>query len=100
MSRYIIKNCPSCRYTPKRYIDGIDYICWNAQNFNSSVRGLCQDCTDCVMKQIVEKCKNIIKCDNCELNGKQECIFANYTACYVDSFAKELLQLLDIEEAE
>ena len=53
--KYIVRNCPSCRYTPKRYIDG---ICWNAQKFNSSARGLCQDCTDCVIKQIVELCKS------------------------------------------
>ena len=88
--KYIIRNCPSCRYTPKRYIDGIDYICWNAQNFNSSVKGLCQDCTDCVMKQIVEKCRNT-----------QFLSTKNRLDLYaVKVFANDLLQLLDIQEVE
>ena len=108
MSKYIIRNCPSCRYTPKRYIDGIDYICWNAQNFNSSVRGVCQDCTDCVMKQIVEKCKMVI-----EKNYKEEDmhLFSEDDLKILDriwfdvgmgckKIAEQILQLLDIQEIE
>lgn len=40
MTKYIIKNCLS-------YENG---VCDNQDMF-------CQDCTDCVMKQIVKKCK-------------------------------------------
>ena len=87
--KYIIKNCPSCRYTPKRYIDGIDYVCWNAQNFNSSVRGLCQDCTDCVLKQIVELCKYYKKHSDC---GRECPSFGG--------FLNKLLNKLDIEEVK
>lgn len=90
MSRYIIKNCPSCRYTPKRYIDGIDYICWNAQNFNSSVRGLCQDCTDCKLKQIVELCKE-------NLNSLETYVDVRSLECVT---LQNILKLLDIQEVE
>ena len=75
--KYIVKNCPSCRYTPKRYIDGIDYICWNAQNFNSSARGLCQDCTDYAIKQVIEECN----------------IYKNFIAITISDYAKRELAL-------
>ena len=42
MSEYIIKNCEQ--------IHSSDNFCW-------SKNVLCKDCTDCVMKQIVELCK-------------------------------------------
>ena len=85
--KYIVRNCPSCRYTPKRYIDGIDYICWNAQNFNSSAIGLCQDCTDCVIKQVIEKCKVVYNTERLNRYKTNGFILAN-----------DILQLFDIEE--
>ena len=45
MSKYIIKNCPNYFKTHSG-----NYYC----DFDA---GRCQDCTDCVMKQIVERCK-------------------------------------------
>ena len=79
---YIVKNCPAT-YKKLRinknnavYID--EYRC-NYQTLNP-----CQDCTDCVMKQIVELCKE-------ELNGQ-----------YSDTWnlAQKISKLLDIKEVE
>lgn len=42
MSKYIIKNCPALQQT---------YYC-------NTHHSKCQDCTDCVLKQIVEKSKD------------------------------------------
>ena len=48
-SKYIIKNCPSCYYI---YSDN-EYECnWRG----SGITRPCKDCTDCVMKQIVDHC--------------------------------------------
>lgn len=89
---YIVKNCSSCRYTPKRYIDGIDYICWNAQNFNSSARGLCQDCTDCIIKQVIEKCRAK------KLDIYNPSIGNEHYALANSVLSTQILQLFDIEE--
>ena len=82
MSKYIIKNCLS-------YVNG---VCDNQDMF-------CQDCTDCVMKQIVELCKDAqsecscknpnkdIDCFECTSGGRAE-------------LGTEILELLDIQEVE
>lgn len=80
MSKYIIKNCEQ--------IHSSDNFCW-------SKNVLCQDCTDCVMKQIVEKCKKEIKVYRNTLlpnNGTNTLHFGR------QSFAYDILQMLDIEE--
>lgn len=80
MSKYIIKNCEQ--------IHSSDNFCWS-----KSI--LCQDCTDCVMKQIVELCKNI-DCP-CEYQGADcwEC-----SRIGAKTFADKILKLLDIQECE
>ena len=85
MSKYIIKNCPV--YNTKHS------IC----NKKSKVIK-CSDITDCLLKQIVEECKEYKEecklsciddrmCSTCFLGGKQE-------------LAEEILSLLDISEVE
>lgn len=69
MSKYIIKNCEQ--------IHSSDNFCWS-KNIP------CQDCTDCVMKQIVELCKE-------ELKGQ-------YSDTW--SLVQKISKLLDIEEVE
>ena len=69
--RYIIKNCEQ--------IHSSDNFCW-------SKNVLCQDCTDCVLKQIVEYCNNIKK--------------DHYWGMREIRFSKEILELLDIQEVE
>lgn len=79
MSKYIIKNCP-CFYQENEEV--YDYTC----AWSGTEELACQDCTDCVMKQIVEKCK-------AEKNLRPD---ANID----DDFANEILGLLDIQEVK
>lgn len=74
MSKYIIKNCPCYWHI------GEDDGC-SLGNMKQ-----CEDDTDCVMKQIVELCKN----DCVELAGKE----LRYDTL------DDILELLDIQEVE
>lgn len=69
-NKYIIKNCP---------IFETDYYC--GENLDK-----CADCTDCVLKRIVEKCKDIKK--------------DHYWGMREIRFSQEILELLDIQECE
>lgn len=78
MTKYIIKNCLSYENS----------VCDNQDMF-------CQDCTDCVMKQIVELCKEQ-KVINCNIDGKEQVLKAYYHTHLGD----KILELLDIQEVE
>ena len=62
MSKYIIKNCPAFM-KPSYCKDKCSYSIANKRDgeltykFEFDEDSKCQDCTDCVLKQIVEKCK-------------------------------------------
>ena len=79
---YIVKNCPCiARGECNSYRD--DEI-------------FCQDCTDCVIKQVIEKCKDaLFNYSNLEILR---------TACETSeaygnaNIAEQILQLFDIEE--
>ena len=62
---YIVKNCPA------------QPIIWN-NNWCDKKQQFCQNCTDCVIKQVIEKCKE---------HPFKDC------AC-----GDDILQLFDIEE--
>lgn len=82
MSKYIIKNCECILPSGTCFV-------------KSPIQ--CQDCTDCVMKQIVEKCKKEITAYRNTLlpnDGTNTLHFG------MQSFAYDILQLLDIEEVE
>ena len=64
---YKVKNCPALQQT---------YYCHTHHS-------KCQDCTDCVMKQIYEMCKS---------QKESSCIFT------VALLADRILRLFDIEE--
>lgn len=70
MSKYIIKNCPA--------IYGDEYCKENAYEDGSIY---CQDCTDCVLKQIVNHCKDVEEYSD-------------------DYYTRPILEKLDIREAE
>lgn len=78
--KYIIKNCPC--YNNERFLTGFlndkDTIC---TYYSKS----CQDCTNCVLKRIVELCR-----------GNKE--YALEYLGHRDMLAEEILQLLDIQE--
>ena len=79
MGKYTIKNCPA---------------------YGECIVDECQDCTDCVLKQIVELCKDYYK--NCEIEGN--CIDnRTCTSCFFgggNELAQDILSNLDIEECE
>ena len=83
--KYIIKNCPALikEAFQNNQIDGIARTTQVRKNlcfYNTSLQ--CQDCTDCVLKQIVEKCME------------------DWEDMATDRFQRELLDLLDIQEVE
>lgn len=73
MSKYVIKNCPACR---QYNVFGVDDkpCCYSYMKY-------CQDCTDCVMKQIVDYCL-----DNEEYGDEY--------------YTRPILEKLDIQEVE
>lgn len=85
MSKYIIKNCPAynekgCLYSAAIFPDE------SMQNRYITFAVPCQDCTDCLLKQIAEYCKNIKK--------------DHYWGMREIKFSQEILKLLDIQEVE
>lgn len=81
---YVIRNCPC-------FVEGIA-IKGNEQKTqtcnNHKVRELthCKDCTDCLIKQVVDKCTNEISTSSRWSESR--------------AFADELLQLFTIEEVK
>ena len=93
MSKYIIKNCEQ--------IHSSDNFCWRKNVLCDDLYDCdlqrCQDCTDCVIKQIVEKCKKEIRVYRNTLipnDGINTLHFGR------QSFAYDILKLLDIQEVE
>lgn len=85
MSKYIIKNCPCYNK---------DYSCQSKDNITGKY---CKDCTDCVMKQIVELAKGHTElCKNCDQQIK-ECDCSDICNAYR---LDKILKLLDIQEVE
>ena len=72
MDKYVIRNCPAC------------YLCSNKYVFDENNDKYCKDITDCVMKQIVELCKE-------ELKGQ-------YSDTW--SLVQKISKLLNIQEVE
>ena len=69
--KYIVKNCPTFNDNK-----GFYYSC---KNLNVEPID-CQDCTDCLIKQVIEKCRDL-----------------PFSAC---ACGDEILQLFEIEEYE
>ena len=86
MSKYVIKNCPNClTYNRPKAICGLTYKTGGFKGETTSYKH-CQDCTDCVMKQIVKLCVN-------------EIIYSDRWS-ESRAFAKELLDTIAIQEVE
>lgn len=84
--KYIVKNCPNYNEYDEE---------WNC--LNTDVNDLlCVNCTDCLIKQVVEKCKFRSKiCKDC---GSDVCFECEHLTGGI--LANELLQLFAIEEVE
>jgi len=79
MKKYIVKNCPAI----------YDYgkgKCCNDLKFDEHT--LCQNCTDCLIKQIVELCGKYHKI---EIGKNNPMVAINY-------LSSDILNLLEIEE--
>lgn len=85
LSKYIIKNCPAIVIS--NFNTHLPYCVDDALNSN------CQDCTDCVLKQIVSHCRETINmmCADCG---------SNPYAMGRDLEARLILQKFDIEDGE
>ena len=84
--KMIIRNCPA--------IYGIDdgFLC---SDDNDESEKYCYDCTDCVLKQIVELYKEQTQfCKDCSTLTCEDCTFST------NGFAEEVIELLDIQEVE
>ena len=82
--KYIVKNCP-CLFN-SYYASGktVRFECNDGNHDNK----LCRDCTDCLIKRVIDKC-----------NHYQNKIgrTVEYRAGYVDA-TKQILDMFDIEE--
>jgi hypothetical protein len=84
---YIVLNCPSCIISPS---------CCAKYHIDNGHAKDCQDIEDCVIKQVIEKCK-----DSKLSYSKLEIL---RTACETNQaygkavMAEQILQLFDIEE--
>lgn len=85
-NKYLIRNCPA--------IYGISFDGCKKDHYEDGTV-LCQDCTGCVLKQIVELCKEQ-KVINCNIDGKEQVLKAYYHTHLGD----KILELLDIQEVE
>ena len=82
MSKYIIRNCPVNYGLYKE-------MCGFVKEDEDIIKK-CQDCTDCVIKQIVELCKE-------NLNSLETYIDVRSFECVM---LQNILKLLDIQEVE
>ena len=80
MDKYVIRNCPACR----QYQVGV-YTCDELYDCDLQ---RCQDCTDCILKQIVESCKE-------NLNSLETYVDVRSFECVA---LQNILKLLDIQE--
>ena len=85
MSKYKIKNCPAISFAG------------GCQNGKVKVWD-CQDCTDCVLKQIVKITKNYSKgCGkHCDINRKENNCGKTCNAYKI----RQILELLNVQEVE
>lgn len=86
--KYIIQNCPC--YNNERFIEG--FLEGN-ETLCTYYKKNCQDCTDCVLKQIVELAKEYKE----ELIDRKT---KKVVATRYFKLTKEILELLDIREVE
>ena len=85
MNKYIVKNCPALR----------GWVC-NEQFIRQDKMVDCQDCTDCLIKQVIELCKDDMKPIREWREG--DVVFVEYKKDV--HLANDILQLFEIEECE
>ena len=97
MNKYIVRNCPC--YAKGIFCKGGDIIDGGCADYTLDKDSLicCADCTDCLLKQIVELCKQrIVKYQNKDFFKYEDARILNGEAI----MSVLILELLDIEECE
>lgn len=92
MSKYVVRNCP-CLFN-SYYASGktVRFEC-NDGNHDDK---LCRDVTDCLIKRVIDKCKEAIKTyDNEEFYEDEADIFMGES-----NMASNILDMFDIQEVE
>lgn len=85
MNKYVIKNCPNLY----ELLDGLVCTVTDDEDY-------CADCTDCLLKQVVDKCKKAIKTyDNEEFYEDDADIFMGES-----NMASTILDIFEIQEVE
>lgn len=85
-NRYVILNCPT--------------LMGNRLCYSKTIKQ-CTDCTDCVLKQIVELCKkNIDFCKKCSVEADYQYDCIDCTQGGRAELGYGILNLLDIQEVE
>lgn len=99
MKKYIIKNCPALIELAKQRPNGNAELEKDVTNLcYENTLLYCRTRTDCLLKRIVELCKDAQ--DECS------CKIRNYVKCFEctsggrAALGKEILELLEIEECE
>lgn len=82
--KMIIRNCP-CFFEENEEVN--DYTC----SWNDTEELACQDCTNCLLKRIVEKCKRTLSINK---GSENEFTLGKIT------FAEFILKDIDIQEVE
>jgi len=90
MSKYIIKNCPC--------FDTYSTQCYDTPTLPIIDIPLCQDCTDCVIKQIITICKQYKMSKEDMKRSKEYADIIRGSKYGSDALANQILQLFDIEE--
>ncbi len=93
MSKYIVKNCPAYIHRPLNHHDRVCLLGDKVKPNHKELYVLCQDCPDCLIKQVIEKCKEAnVKLYN-RTNGR-------YYSPSKARLGRGILQLFEIEECE
>ena len=90
MTKYIIKNCPSCM----EYIETNSARTYCCREFHHTA--YCKEYTSCLLKQIVEICKQV-DCD-CLIDKRKCGAMDSMSMCCELFVKKDILKLLEIEE--
>ena len=84
--KYIVKNCPAIISLYKRH------LCALTSNY------YCKDCTDCVIKRVVDKCKEETKLIRIYKDNDKGTAIAEYSLS--KDFAQEILDMFELEEVK
>lgn len=98
MTKYIVKNCPNI--LPQKSIYPVCALTWKITAFLDPFDNYqyCKDINNCLLKQIVEKCKNA-ECD-CLIEKRKCGAMDNMPICCDLWRSKDILSLLEIKECE